>query len=322
IFVGLRPELIVGDTDLVKLILGKEFKKFPNRRFVSSDHYYVGSKGLFVLNFESWRRVRAITTPAFTSGKLRRMQPFIEECVDTLLLTFEKAANSGKSVDVKKMMSAFSMDVISSCAFGTKIDSQNNPTNPVVVNALKFFGTGFSIIRLIAFLFPKLITISLVAKISIMFRLSAFDYDAQIFLGNLMRHILKERELNEKSKRNDFIQLLADARLDANSISTESKDEADYGFLKEGYLKKLDTQEIIDQGITFFIAGFDTTSTCLSSTARWLAMNPDVQSKLCAEIDETFDFGSLEVDYNTLNEMKYLDAVVKESLRMSPPTSR
>lgn len=49
---------------------------------------------------------------------------------------------------------------------------------------------------------------------------------------------------------------------------------------------KLSDSEIIGNAITFMLAAYDTTSSALSYTAYLLALNPQVQKKCQAEIDE------------------------------------
>ena len=49
-------------------------------------------------------------------------------------------------------------------------------------------------------------------------------------------------------------------------------------------LTDMTTEEIVAQGITFFVAGYDTTSICLQFLAYLLAMNPDKQEQLHDEI--------------------------------------
>ena len=53
--------------------------------------------------------------------------------------------------------------------------------------------------------------------------------------------------------------------------------------------RKLTDQEIVAHAITFILAGYETTSNTLAYTSYLLALNPDVQEKLQAEIDSYYD---------------------------------
>ena len=46
--------------------------------------------------------------------------------------------------------------------------------------------------------------------------------------------------------------------------------------------------DLITNCISFLIAGFETTSSCLAYTSYLLAVNPAVQDKLCQELDSYF----------------------------------
>ena len=50
-------------------------------------------------------------------------------------------------------------------------------------------------------------------------------------------------------------------------------------------VKRLSDKDMATQVVTFLVAGFETTSTALTSTLFFLAMNPSIQEKLREEID-------------------------------------
>jgi cytochrome P450 len=69
------------------------------------------------------------------------------------------------------------------------------------------------------------------------------------------------------------------------------------------------------------LAGFDTSANTLGVISHNLAMYPDVQEKLYAEIEAIFGGGSEDdepTSYEQLNQLKYTEAVIKESLRVCP----
>ncbi|KAF7474845.1 Hypothetical predicted protein [Marmota monax] len=108
-----------------------------------------------------------------------------------------------------------------------------------------------------------------------------------------------------KKHRIDFLQLMID--------SQNSQDKEPYQGLSD--------LEIAAQSIIFILAGYDTTSSTLSFIMYVLATHPDVQKKLQQEIDETLP-NKAPVTYDVLFEMKYLDMVVNETLRLYPIVER
>lgn len=74
--------------------------------------------------------------------------------------------------------------------------------------------------------------------------------------------------------------------------------------------------DLVAQSLVFFLAGFTGVATALCFALAELAMNPDVQDKLYAEIAEVMDtLDSDTITYEKLQRMKYLDCVVSETLR-------
>ncbi|XP_037054366.1 cytochrome P450 3A9-like isoform X3 [Peromyscus leucopus] len=79
--------------------------------------------------------------------------------------------------------------------------------------------------------------------------------------------------------------------------------------------------EILAQSITFFFAGYETTSTTLTFITYLLATHPNVQEKLQHEIDAVLP-NKAPATYETLLEMEYLDMVVNETMRLYPVATR
>lgn len=77
---------------------------------------------------------------------------------------------------------------------------------------------------------------------------------------------------------------------------------------------KLRDHEISGQLSTFMFAGYETTAGTISFGLYDLARHPDIQSRLRAEILECGD----NLPFNQIDELPYLDAVVKEIMRINP----
>lgn len=81
---------------------------------------------------------------------------------------------------------------------------------------------------------------------------------------------------------------------------------------------KMTYEEMREDISTFIIGGFDTSGKVIPGALLLLAMNPEVQEKLVAELKTIFTSEKDEVDEEKLTKMKYLDLVIKESLRLFP----
>lgn len=80
---------------------------------------------------------------------------------------------------------------------------------------------------------------------------------------------------------------------------------------------KLSTSDLVSLCTEFVVAGTDTTVNCMEWTMAHLVKDPVVQSKLYEEIEQVV--GIRYVEEEDLGNMRFLQAVVKETLRLHPP---
>lgn len=78
-------------------------------------------------------------------------------------------------------------------------------------------------------------------------------------------------------------------------------------------------REIVAQSMTFLLAGYETTSAVLAFLTHTLAAYPDVQLKLCQEIDDVLK--GKEVTYEGVNKLPYFDMIIDEVCRLYPTAS-
>ncbi|XP_033222770.1 cytochrome P450 4C1-like [Belonocnema kinseyi] len=76
--------------------------------------------------------------------------------------------------------------------------------------------------------------------------------------------------------------------------------------------------ELKEQVETFIFAGHDTTGAAVSWTVFNLANNPEVQEKVHQELDQIFGDSTERATMKQITELKYLDRVIKENLRLNP----
>ncbi|KAG6464687.1 hypothetical protein O3G_MSEX014673 [Manduca sexta] len=80
----------------------------------------------------------------------------------------------------------------------------------------------------------------------------------------------------------------------------------------------LTDQEIRENIDTFLIAGFDTLSSALTCIFATLGSYPDVQNRAYEEVLEIFNDPDKDVDKNDLPKLVYVEAVIKETMRLYP----
>lgn len=312
VYLGNTPFLVVTDADMLKEIMVKQFSKFTDRDIVIPLEKQ-WNHGVNNATGDRWRYLRNTLSPTFSSGKMRNMSAYIQRCQNNLLeILDEKRKDQGDGFDLVPTIRGYTMDVICTTGFGIEVDSQRNPDNPFVKYSREFFEVevGKNPIFLLAFLFPELryffdrMEVPLVSK-------ECFN-----FFKTTTEAICAERR-KIASKHKDLLQMMLNANKENNDETTETNGQLSYEDHKR---KGLTDEEILINSMVFMTAGYDTTAITLSWLAFELALNPDVQDKLIAEIDEKV--GKERPTYDNAFKLEYLDMVVSESLRMHPPASR
>ncbi|XP_038200411.1 cytochrome P450 3A6-like [Arvicola amphibius] len=292
---GMQPLLVIAEPDMIRKVLVKEFYSvFTNRQSFGPNGLL--KKSVAGCENEEWKRIRALLTPTFSSGKLKEMFPIIQKYGDVLVKNMSQEAEKGKPINMKVIFGAYSMDVITATSFGVNIDSLNNPQDPFLKNTRKLVTYGFfkPLIFSVA-LFPFLRQIYEKLNITI------FSSEAVTFLKIFVEETKKDRLENNQENRVDFLQLMLNSQNSKNV----------------GSHKGLSDMEIIAQSITFIFAGYATTSTTLSFIMYTLATHPDVQKKLQLEIDSVLP-NKAPATYEALVKLEYLDMVLSETMRLYP----
>ncbi|KAJ7755797.1 cytochrome P450 [Mycena metata] len=75
----------------------------------------------------------------------------------------------------------------------------------------------------------------------------------------------------------------------------------------------------VSNAVIAIIAGSDTSATVLSNTCYFLLTHPESYTRLQSEIDQALPLGKEPVEASILSSLPYLNAVIKESMRLYPP---
>lgn len=320
VYEGGKPKLVVAEPDLVKQVLVKDFYQLPNRRaHAISDPIFDNMMAFAPL--EVWRKTRPAVSPAFSTGKLRKMNALIQDCAKVTCRHLKAAAEEHADIDVKQFYGHYSLDVIARCAFGTTLDSHSDATNEFVTEARNAFSARVSWKVLFFVLFPDLVKY---LKLSI-----ARGGPAQYF-KEVCQRIISDRRVNGK-RHEDFLQLMIDAQDGNLTASEETSTDLENKIFDVGSdtkpestisTKRLTEIEAMAQCVLFFLAGLETTSSTLAFATYHLALNPEVQEKLRKEVDECMTVHGPEPSLDAISKLKYLHCVVSETLRLYPPAAR
>lgn len=91
---GRKPSLVVADPEMLKSVMVKDFVSFHNRMMPLPPPPM--NANVFSARDETWKRIRNILTPSFSSKKMKLMVPLIEESCDVFLKELDQIADTGK----------------------------------------------------------------------------------------------------------------------------------------------------------------------------------------------------------------------------------
>ncbi|XP_043259512.1 cytochrome P450 9e2-like [Colletes gigas] len=287
----IMPVIIVTDLDLITSIAVKNFENFTDRSTsVDGDLDPLMGNNLSALRGDRWRDMRKLLSPSFTSAKLKAMFNLVIDCADRFSEHIAEESINGKVYDMKDIFSRYTNDVIATTSFGITVDSMKNPDNEFYKFGKRTSSFSFSqtIKMLAGNNFPRLMKL---------LRLSIFGEETQRYFKNIVTqtvNLRKEKGIN----RPDMIQLMME------SSST--------------FGRELTIEEMTCQAFVFFLAGYEAASNLLCFTAQEIAVNPDVQLRLQAEIDDVMRNTGGKPTYDAIKGMSYLDAVINEANRRYP----
>lgn len=192
--------LLVRDPELIQKVLIKDFVHFQDRGGPKPLPTEPLTKNLFGLQGKVWRALRYKLTPTFTTGKLRIMLEQVLKSGDNLMDKLQTFAKEGESFESKDVMYEFTLDVISSCAFGMQLKQGGDEFATFKSNVSKMFSfTTSSMIRTI--------TVMAAPKLAQFIGLTGFPPDASKYFLNFTKDTIKFRK-EKDVKRNDYLQLL------------------------------------------------------------------------------------------------------------------
>nr|CAD7197246.1 unnamed protein product [Timema douglasi] len=314
IFRGFTPVLLLRDPELIKHFLTKDFMHFHDRNLPVDEKKNPLGLHLFFLHGQLWRKLRTKLTPTFTTGKIKMMFCLITESSREMVKYLEEPAKKGESIEIKDWIGHFSTDVIGSCAFGTQFNSFKDPDS-----GFRKFGralmsrSGGLINQITLTCFPILKAAVFVKSL---IPGGKKPYYGDMFI-TLVKDVIEYREKNGV-QRNDFLQMLIKlknkGKIDFDDVASKDDD----------YLKNMDkivtksndgdielTENLmVSQCFVFFVAGYETSSSVISFCLHELAVNPDIQSRVRAEVDNALDENGGELTYDVIQSMTYLEQTI------------
>ncbi|KAI3154000.1 hypothetical protein CBS147325_1092 [Penicillium roqueforti] len=281
-----KPRVFVSSHELVDEVCDEE--RFG--KMVSAGLHEIRNgvnDGLFTANYpgeENWAVAHRILVPAFGPLMIRGM---FDEMYDIATQLVMKWARAGPTVPIQVTddFTRLTLDTIALCAMGTRFNSfyhdEMHPFVEAMVGLL--LGSGHRSLR------PALLN-SLPTSEN-----NKYWSDIE-YLRNLSQELVDARKENPVDKK-DLLNALILGR------------DPQTG-------KGMTDASIVDNMITFLIAGHETTSGMLSFLFYYLLKNPSAYRKAQEEVDNVI--GKRKITVDDMSKLPYINAVMRETLRLKP----
>merc|ERR1712050_157113 len=267
-------------------------------RHVSAD---LLGDGIFNADGQTWLHQRKTTSHMFTAKLFKEHIWVVVRRNARKVRGMLEATKAGEVVDMFNVMNRFTLDSIGEIGFGKNIGSLEDPSSP-------FLG---SFDEAQQYVFRRWID-------------PRWQYEALLGLGmegDLKRHIGLLNDFSRKIVRELCGALTAQKDGSANHASCVDSEvgKSFVGLFIQDAQKRgeqLSETYLRDLVLNFLIAGRDTTAQALSWTFYCLATHPEAELEARREITKVC--GDRDPQYEDLKRLPYLDAVLKESLRLYP----
>lgn len=283
--------IICADPDLIKYItISRNFhKSFTYKLFTP----VVGSRSIVILEGKEWVSVRRAFNPGFGPAFLKNVTSTMAQKLESFMECIEEDIDAGVATNMLERSMCFTSAVIASVAFGEEW-GQKEP-HP----ASTYF---------------KVLSHELSGRVT--------DPMLLVFGFRSMLRVRKYEALLDQEMKG-----ILERRLKSNASVEESKDICSIAIRQfqqpDGSLTEDDKICIVHQLRTFYFAGHDTTAICLSWTIWLLSQHVEVLTKLREELKkkQVWTYPNMVPTYDELQACTYLEAVIKESLRLHPPAT-
>ncbi|KAF0538640.1 cytochrome P450 [Gigaspora margarita] len=287
-----EPHLIITDPQLVqKILTSYDFQGVANLRAISFDLF---GSGLVCAQGNNHKRQRKLMNPLFTFANVKEMIPTFIQGGHQLKDHWINLIGDKKEerISITSLISQVTLDIIGLIGFNYEFNSLKVKSELAKAYEIMSSYNTSPLFGVLIDFFPFV-------------RKLPFDYNIRynnsLKIANKISENLVIEHKNNPIKGKDLLSLL----VETNEVIP------DY--------EKLTHDELVSQIKTILLAGHETTSITLSWALYFLAKNPKYQDQLRDEIIKAFPDQNHQPTLDEIDQLKYLECIFKETLRIIPP---
>lgn len=239
-------------------------------------------------NRQDHARFRKVMSSSFSDKAIRDQQPIIQEYVDSLIESLRDQSDK-EPQNIVQFLNWTTFDIIGKLALGESFGSLEKGQNHPWVSAI------FKAVKIIV----------------------VVNGIKQLGFGSLLNYLMP---LNANEARRLNWKLVSER---VESRMQRGTNEGDFW---DPILKRLQDEKLVSMSVEemkcnasqLVLAGSETTATLLSGCLFYLLCNPSWIEKVTAEVRSSFQ-DSHDIDLFSVSSLKYMEAVLEESMRIYPP---
>lgn len=261
-------------------------------------------QGLLTSTGQRWKTHRKFLTPAFHFNILQNFLPVFCKNQNIFTEKLRKIAD-GREINIFPMVALTALDNVTESIMGVCVDAQKNSESEYV-KSIDEVST----------------IISMRTQIPIIGEDPIFNLLPYKTRQDKGLKVLHTQSLKVIQARREELKKTNITSLDKNNdVGIKNKHAfLDLLLLAENNGQKIEEERIREEVDTFMFEGHDTTTSGVVYILYCLSKHRDVQEKIYNELKTIFgDDMNRDPTYNELQHMKYLELVIKESMRLYPP---
>lgn len=275
---GLPPFVLFAEPDAVKEVFTGSAQELHAGQANIVLRPFLGPHSVLVLDGERHMRQRRLLLPPFRGDRMKSYGEAMCSITRAQMATWGR-----RPMRLQSQTQAITLDVILHTVFGMEEGRSRDALRAVLVKTLAMLDNPLSIVK------------EFQRDLGPWSPWRRFLRLRSTMRGLIMDEIAARRVVG-RGDRQDVLSMLIEA---THEDGTPMSDE-----------------EIRDELVTMLVAGHETTATGLSWSFHRLTRHPDVLRGVQDELDRVYPDGHVTPD--KLGELKYLDAVAKETLRIHP----
>ncbi|KAJ3994481.1 cytochrome P450 [Lentinula boryana] len=307
-----EDRLVTSEPSHIKAFLATQFEDFVKGQDTLTTLQPLLGTGVFANDGDLWKFHRSITRPFFSRDRITHFDIF-DRHADEAIRKMKARFKEGYAADFQDVVSRFTLDSATEFLFGHDIGTLSDPLpypffhpSHLASDDASQFAQTFS------------------ARFSRSFNEAQTATSVRIRFGDMwpLREMVKDIPKEKMKVVHAFLDPVIQQGIQRSKLAQEKAadtvEEESETVLDHLIKHTKDPIILRDEIMNLAVAGRDTTASLLTFTVYMLSQHPDILRKLRSEILSVVG-PNRQPTYDDFRDMKYLRAILNETLRLYPP---